>query len=303
MQLTTDTASLHMYEALASEVRLNMIEHLRHRELSVKDLAELLGLSSAITSVHVRKLQNAGLVSCRNVRIQGGTYKYCSLSVHHLQINLSPNSLSSSRKLVEISVPIGQYTDVEAVPTCGLATVEQVIGQYDDPRFFMDPERVHAGILWFAKGYVEYKIPNYLFQNQVLHEMEISMEIGSEAPHVEEQWPSDIRFTMNGTYIGKWTSPGDFGMRRGRLTPEWWAPDVNQYGLLKVLRINGNGTFIDGQRISDLKLHELNWTSDSWTFRLSAEDTGRRRGGLTLFGRGFGNYDQDLLFRVYYDSQ
>jgi predicted transcriptional regulator len=302
MQLSTTPESLLVYEALASEVRLQIIQLLHHEERSIKDLAEALQLSSAITSVHVSKLQKAGLISCRIKRIQGGTYKFCSLSTHHLQINLSP-AAGSSRKLVEISIPVGHYTDIKAVPTCGLATVEKLIGQYDDPRYFMDPERMQAGILWFAQGYVEYKVPNYLFQNQVLNEVEVSMEISSEAPHTSDQWPSDIRFYMNGTYLGKWTSPGDYGDRRGNLTPDWWSPDVNQYGLLKVLRINRNGTFIDGQRISDLKVHDLDWRAGSWTFKLTAEDTGRNRGGLTLFGRGFGNYDQDLLFRVNYDPR
>jgi predicted transcriptional regulator len=302
MQLSTDPESLLVYEALASEVRLKIIELLQHEEMSIKELAEALGLSSAITSVHVTKLQKAGLVSCRNKRIQGGTYKFCSLSTQHLQINLAP-AAAGSRKLVEISIPVGHYTDVQAHPTCGLASVEKLIGQYDDPRFFMDPERVHAGILWFGRGYVEYKVPNYLFLNQKLNEIEVSMELGSEAPNTDVRWPSDIRFFMNGSYLGKWTSPGDFGDRKGRLTPDWWPPDVNQYGMLKVLRINSNGTFVDGQRISELKIDDVDWSSDSWSFRMTAEDTGHSRGGLTLFGRGFGNYDQDLLFRVYYDSK
>lgn len=300
MNLSTDPASLAVYEALASPVRLRMIELLHEGERSIKDLAEALGVSSAITSVHAGKLQKAGLISCRSRRVQGGTYKFCSLAAHHLQINLAPAD-SGSRKLVEIAISVGQYTDVLAAPTCGLASVEQLIGQYDDPRFFLDPKRADAGILWFAKGYVEYKIPNYLFANQKLSEVEISMEIGSEAPHTKEQWPSDIRFEINGTYLGKWTSPGDFGDRRGRLTPDWWPPDVNQYGLLKVLRINANGTFVDGQRISGLTIREVDWSAGFWTFRLSAEDTGRSRGGLTLYGKGFGNYDQDLLFRIYYE--
>lgn len=302
MQLTTDSASLLVLEALASEVRLRIVELLHDEEKSIKELAEALGLSNAIVSVHVSKLQKAGIVSARNKRMQGGTYKFCSLSTHHLQINLSPER-SSSRKLVEISIPIGHYTDIQAEPTCGLASVDHLIGQYDSPRYFMDPERFQAAILWFSIGHVEYKVPNYLYQNQRLVEIEVSMEISSEAPHIQENWPSDIRFYMNGTYVGKWTSPGDFGKRRGRLTPDWWAPDVNQYGLLKVLRINANGTFIDGMRISDLRIHDLDWSADSWSFRMTAEDTGRGRGGLTLFGRGFGNYDQDLLFRVYYDSR
>lgn len=233
-------------------------------------------------------------------RVNGGTYKYCSLSANYLQIKLS-GSRGVARKVVEVSIPVGQYTDIQALPTCGIATTEKLIGYYDDPRYFLDPERVNAGIVWFAKGSIEYKIPNYLFQDQVVQEIEISLEIGSEAPHVNEKWPSDIGFMMNGQDLGKWTSPGDFGLTRGRLNPIWWRSDVNQYGLLKVLRINAGGTFVDGQQISDITLEDVRVEQDQWTFRLTAENSGRRRGGLTIYGRGFGNYEQDIMFRVYYE--
>lgn len=302
MQLSTDDDSLAVYEALASPVRLRIIRLLQQGERSVKEVAGELNLSNPMASIHISKLEKAGIISCRNRRIQGGTYKFCSLSALHMQINLSADE-QDTRKLMEIAVPVGQYTDIEAWPTCGLATIERLIGEYDNPRYFLDPERVQAGILWFAKGHVEYKVPNYLFAHQSLRELEVSMEIGSEAPLAREHWPSDIRFYLNGQYLGKWTSPGDYGDRRGRLTPDWWPPDINQYGLLKRLRINDNGTFMDGQRISDCCISDLDQASGSWTLRLSAENQGRSGGGLTLFGRGFGNYDQDVLFRVYYDQR
>ena len=127
------------------------------------------------------------------------------------------------------------------------------------------------------------------------------MEIGSEAPNINENWPSDIQFTVNDKLLGIWTSPGDFGRMRGRLSPDWWHSDVNQYGLMKVLRINANGTFIDGQQISDVTIKDVQWDSTQWTLRISAEDTTRGRGGLTLFGKGFGNYDQDIVIRSYYE--
>ncbi|WP_238649603.1 ArsR/SmtB family transcription factor [Paenibacillus piscarius] len=300
MYLTTDSESLKVYEALASEVRLRIIDLLSVQEMHIKEIAARLYLSSAIVSSHVAKLQKAGIVSSQMKRIDGGTYKFCSLSANFLQVKLS-GANSIARKVVEVSVPVGHYTDLEASPTCGIATTERMIGYYDDPRYFLDPQRVDAGILWFAKGYAEYKVPNYLFLDQKVQEIEISMEIGSEAPSVNEKWPSDIAFAMNGIPLGKWTSPGDFGVMRGRLTPAWWRPDVNQYGLLKVLRINAGGTYIDGQQISAVTIDEVGWQQDQWSFRFTAEDSTRRRGGLTLFGRGFGNYDQDIVVRVYYE--
>jgi len=158
-----------------------------------------------------------------------------------------------------------------------------------------------AGIIWFAKGYVEYRLPNYLASDQTVQEIEISMEIGSEAPKISEKWPSDIGFTLNGVDLGKWTSPGDFGAMKGRFTPDWWHADVNQYGTLKVLRIRKTGTFMDGQQMSGISLDDVDWRKEQWSFRITAEPAGRRRGGLTVFGRGFGNYDQDLNIRVYYE--
>ncbi|HTG69218.1 MAG TPA: ArsR family transcriptional regulator [Candidatus Udaeobacter sp.] len=300
MYLTTDAESLRVYEALASEVRLQIIDLLYTKEMHIKELASTLYLSSAIVSTHVNKLQKAGLVSYKMKRINGGTYKYCSLAAEFLQIKLS-RTAAEARKFVEVSVPVGHYTDFEAAPTCGIATTEKMIGHYDNPTYFLDPERVHAGILWFARGFVEYKIPNYLFKDQTVQEIEISLEIGSEAPHIDENWPSDIEFTLNDRLLGVWTSPGDFGRMRGRLSPDWWHSDVNQYGLLKVLRINENGTFIDGQQISGITIKDVPWDSKQWTFRISAEDIARGRGGLTLYGKGFGNYDQDIVIRSYYE--
>ncbi|OBZ16529.1 transcriptional regulator [Bacillus sp. FJAT-26390] len=300
MYLTTDMESLRVYEALASEVRLQIIDLLYTKEMHIKELASVLYLSSAIVSTHVSKLQKAGLVSYRMRRVNGGTYKYCSLCTEYLQIRLSKKE-PEARKFAEVSVPVGHYTNIEASPTCGIATTEKMIGHYDNPTYFLDPERVHAGILWFARGFVEYKIPNFLFKDQTVREIEISMEIGSEAPHTNENWPSDIRFTINDQLLGVWTSPGDFGSMRGRLSPAWWHTDVNQYGLMKVIRINEQGTFIDGLQISSVKITDVPWDSNQWTFRISAEDVSRGRGGLTLYGKGFGNYDQDIVIRSYYE--
>ncbi|WP_339199788.1 ArsR family transcriptional regulator [Paenibacillus sp. FSL P4-0176] len=302
MMLGTDAASLLIYEALASEARLNIVRLLlQNREMHINALAQELFLSKAIVSTHVSKLQKAGIVGSRMKRENGGTYKYCFIVREFMTINLSPEPVDAPYH--EISIPVGQYTDYEAWPTCGIATTTQMIGQYDTPACFMDPDRVNAGILWLARGFLEYKIPNYLNTEQHLQEIEISLELSSEAPQVNENWPSDIRFSLNGHHLGTWTSPGDFGDRKGKHTPLWWKLDVNQYGVLKVLRINAEGTFMDSQRISDVRIHDLKLDSSTyWTFGLRPEEGVPGRGGLTLFGKGFGNYDQDILIRYYYEA-
>jgi predicted transcriptional regulator len=298
IRASTDQRWLPLYEALASEVRLRLLDILADGPLNVKDLAGQLQLSSAILSMHVRKLEQAGLIRTEMRRVNGGTHKLCRLAENEVSIRL-PQEGGRERQYHEQTIPVGHYTSFEVQPTCGLATREKVIGQFDDPRYFLEPERVSAGILWFGQGYVEYKTPNYLLPGQTPTELEISVEIASEAPGINDTWPSDIRFYVNDVRLGEWTSPGDYGGEtRGRYTPAWW--NVNQYGLWKVIRVGEQGTYIDGQCISDTTIQDLKLEKHFWTLRFAVESDARHVGGLTLFGAGFGNYNQDIRFRVYY---
>ncbi|HZG56201.1 ArsR/SmtB family transcription factor [Paenibacillus sp.] len=299
IKATVDSQWLPLYEALASEVRLNMIRMLAEGPMNNKDIAERLGLSGAIVSMHVRKLQEAGLVSSEMVRKDGGTHKMNALAAAGVEVAF-PQPRQAPRPFHEVAVPVGHYIDHEVYPTCGLATASRIIGQFDDPRYFHDPERVQAGILWFGRGFVEYRLPNYLLASQQLEEIEISLELGSEAPGVAREWPSDITFALNGTELGAWTSPGDSGEGRGALTPSWWSERVNQYGFLKVVHIREDGTYLDGQRLSGVGLGDLAVHRNYWTLRLEVKADAAHVGGLTLYGAGFGNYDQDIVFRTYY---
>ena len=97
------------------------------------------------------KLQKAkGLVSYRMKRVNGRDLQVSVRCLRNSSNRIIP-LFYTERKFVEVSVPVGHYTDFEAFPTCGIATTQKMIGHYDNPTYFLDPERVHAGILWFAK--------------------------------------------------------------------------------------------------------------------------------------------------------
>ncbi|WP_019535876.1 ArsR/SmtB family transcription factor [Paenibacillus ginsengihumi] len=304
MKIDISQHSLPVFEALASNVRIEMIRLLSQKPMNVKELADALNLSSAIMTMHVKKLERAGIIKTSKQPGKGGAKKVCTLAADGIEITFPSKLEPFSRHFHLTEVSVGHYTDFEAVPTCGLATTVKVIGIFDEPRAFLEPERVNAKILWFGRGFVEYKLPNYLMKNEEPVELEISMEISSEAPFANEYWPSDITFFLNGIRLGTWTSPGDFGGKnRGRYTPDWWWGEINQYGLLKVLKINEEGTFIDGTRISDVKLSDLQITQKQWTFRIAVLEESENVGGLTLFGSGFGNYNQDIVFKLYYEKR
>ncbi|WP_413373029.1 ArsR/SmtB family transcription factor [Paenibacillus taichungensis] len=286
-----------LYEALASEVRWRIMDLIADSEMNVKDIAAALELSPSIVTMHIRKLEQAGLIDSRRIRLNGGTHKLCSLKQNNIEIELP--SASWTARIREQTISVGHYTAFEVHPTCGLGTHEKEIGVWDDPRYFLDPERVHAAILWFGRGYVEYKTPNYLLPDETANAIEISVEVASEAPGLRDHWPSDIRFTFNGISLGTWTSPADFGRAaRGKYTPTWWHRNVNQYGLLKTIRVDDSGTYMDGERMSNVTIEDIKLEEPFWTLRFTVDEEGAHVGGLTLYGSGFGNHDQDIVIRV-----
>ncbi len=299
MNIDTNRQWLPVYEALASSVRLRIIDLLALKPMNIKDLASDLDLSSAIITMHVKKLEKAELIRCERVSTGAAMQKLCFLAIDKIEIDF-PTQHTATPKLHEFEVPIGHYTDFKVKPTCGLATVEHTIGHFDDPRYFLDPERIKAEIIWFSQGYLEYKVPNYLTHDQTPVELEIWMELSSEAPGINANWPSDITFYLNNVRLGLWTSPGDFGGRHGTYTPKWWSLSVNQYGLNKSIKINDYGTFIDGIKVSEVRLCDLDIRRRFWTFRIAVLEDSEHVGGLTLFGKGFGNYQEDIQFKLFY---
>ncbi|MCE5197761.1 MAG: ArsR family transcriptional regulator [Armatimonadota bacterium] len=300
MREQSDDRSLALFAALACDTRLKIIRLLGERPMNVGKLAAALGISAAAVTTHIHKLEAVGVVGSIALPGKHGSQKVCSLLIEELSIPLKPTS--SRPQCYTVEMPVGHYVNWDIQPTCGLAGLNGFIGQMDDPRFFADPSRMDAGMLWLGSGFVEYRFPNYLLPSQRPVAIEFAAELSSEAPGINNDWPSDIYFWVNGVMVGMWTSPGDFGGRRGAYTPEWIIEWVNQYGLLKVLRVDEHGTTIDGIPISTVTLADLDLGSRAdITLRLESPQNSTHAGGLTIFGRGFGNYGRDPEMRLLYE--
>ncbi len=297
IHITDLKKGLPYFKALSSEVRIEILELLtRHAQLNMQDIANELGLSSGTITMHIKKLVDCGIIEVSSIPGKQGIQKLCYLPKDKLIIDIGAEVAQNS---YESEISIGHYSAFKAAPTCGLATKDKIIGEVDDARYFADPERINSQIIWFTQGFLEYHLPNYLKADEYFEEIQITMELSSEAPGVCNNWPSNIYFSLNGSELGYWISPGDFGAQKGILTPNWWFPNWNQHGLLKLLTINDFGTFVDGLKISDTSLKDLalNYKSDL-LFKVAVPDDSI--GGLTIFGKDFGNYSQGIHVRVIY---
>ena len=282
MQLDISEASLATFEALASDVRLKIIQILSLKKMNIKELATELNLSSAIISKHIKKLEEAELIKTERIPGVSGLQKVSILKVDQINV-VFPTKIYPSFEVYESSIPIGHYTDYQIQPTCGLADDTDFIGQVDEPRFFMDSRRMNANILWFTSGYVEYKTPNLL---------------PSYCGWGLAALP--LRPNLNDIKLGIWSSPGDFADTRGKLNPDYWPDNLNQYGLLKTIRITKHGTYIDGDLLSDITVDDIHQGLEVWNLKFEVNQDAENVGGLTLFGKNFGNHEQDIVVKTYY---
>jgi predicted transcriptional regulator len=287
--------------ALASENRLAILELLSDKILNVQQIADELNVAQPTITSHIQQLEEAGLIMTNFGPGQRGTQKACSSLYDEITIVLTPEQNELDAPVFELSMPLGAYTDHQVSPTCGLAHAGSIIGLLDDPDTFHYPERMKAQILWFAQGQIEYAFPVSLLPKTVVTRLDLSAEMCSEVAGWDNHWASDITMWIGGVEIGTWTSPGDFGDERGRLNPPWWQDRYSQFGLLKNWTVDRRGSYIDGVKISSVTIDQLNLEQGPIRVRLGNKPDARHRGGLTLFGEGFGNYQQDIVLRLSYD--
>lgn len=305
MQVTASASvevTVARLKALASVPRWRILQLLAEGQHTINEVAEALNVPSSTAAAHVKILEDAGLIHTELEAASHGLQKVCTRTYDNVIVEL-PTHVTTPTTVVEVPMPIGAYTHAEIQPTCGLASASRLIGYLDDPLSYYEPEHIRAGLLWFRSGFLEYIFPNRLPAGATPVSIQISMEICSEAPLHNTQWPSDITLWINDYELGTWTCPSDFGDQRGTLTPSWWDDRDSQYGLLKRWLVTHEGAFIDGRPLTRLRVDDLGLTDQRLIrVRLGIKPDALHVGGLNLFGHEFGNYPQDLLLRLEYET-
>lgn len=287
-------------KAISSPVRLEIIKLLYQDNYSISQIAEALELPQSSTAFHLKLLEAADLIRMEEQPGSHGTMKVCSRKQDYANLCFLPRS-SQINQVVSIEMPVGSFVDCSIFPTCGLYTPSGVVGMEDKEYSFYLPERMNAGLLWTSKGYVQYKFPNQLPAGRLPVCLSFAMEICSEAPGYAEDWKSDITLWVNGIECATWRCPGDFGSRRGRLTPPLWPNGSTQYGIWVKWEIRGDGTYINGEQASKVRLSDISIPEKPFVaMTIGNKKNARYEGGFNLFGKTFGDYPRDILMEIEY---
>lgn len=287
--------------AMASKVRREILRLVNRNSYSLTEIARTLNIPTSTAAFHVNNLLAADLVRVQSQSALHGSSKIISRRLDEINISYISDYDANQTMSSVLDIPIGSFTDCQVIPSCGIATENNILEVEDQPGVFFSPLRMGAQVIWISGGYLEYKIPNYLLKNKEPVGVSISLELCSEAPNYRNDWESDITFWINGKELCTWTSPGDFGGHRGLLNPEWWPEMSTQYGLLKTIRVTERGTYLDENKESEDGLERLHIDQgDYFTLRIGIKPDAQNIGGINLFGSKFGNYQQNILVKLSY---
>lgn len=293
---------LKIGKALSIPARLEILDILKNTPRSLQEISSLLDIPLSSVALHIKVLEEAGLIITEAQSGTRGSMRVCLCCFSSILLTQFNADVDSFNKTVSMEMPIGNYFDCEIHPTCGIANEKGAIGAYDSVNTFYSPLRTQAQLIWFTKGYLEYRFPNILNSLLEVDEISFSMELCSEAAGFLENWPSDITIYINDIEVATYLSPGDFGARRGKLTPEIWANGSTQYGLLKTFSVKKDGGYIDGFRqnpyisIRDLKLSDHQHIS----LKIAVKEDTSHVGGVNIFGPKFGDYPQGIIMNITY---
>jgi predicted transcriptional regulator len=299
IRIETIDDGIPLFKALSSEIRVKIISLLtKHRELNMNELSEKLGIPGSTLTVQIKLLEECGILDVRGVDGSRGMQKLCSLKESRLLIEMFESP--ARHKRLHCEIPVGAYSEFTVIPPCGLALSSALIGTEDNPLYFDAPERTGAGLVWFSAGFIEYPIPNYLPDEGRLLELQISLEITSHLPRaVIRDKSRGLLFSINQIAVGSWIVPLNEDNYHSLYSPAWWDAPRIRSGKIKLLTINREGTFIDGNNwVSNVTIGQLDIRPGK-RLRLRISSQGS---GVTLFGHGFGNYNQDISVTSIYET-
>ena len=203
-------------KALSSPLRVRMLILLSSRSMNVNEIADALDMPVSTAALNVRQLEEAGLIYAEIQPGIRGAMKLCSRRIDSVSMRLVPE-LQDGVSALTLSLPIGSYSSAQAIrPECGIVSEHAWIGESNTPRTFYHPDRFNEQMLWFESGQLEYRFSLGEIAPSQLESLEFTMEVSSNAPMYRDDFKSDIFVSVKWHELGVWTSPGDYGGRRGR---------------------------------------------------------------------------------------
>lgn len=286
--------------ALAVRERVMILKNLLHSSKSLSSIAQELNIPVSSVSRHIDVLAEAGLIYLTYQPGLKGHIKFVSQAIVGFSVSLEPMHAAAKEEEYTVEMPLGMFTSCDIKAPCGMVGKECELESFDDPRVFFSPARAAAECIWFDSGFISYQFPAQPLAHHRCSEISFTFEICSETIYFNNNWPSDITVRVNDVELLTFTSPGDFGGRRGKYTPAYWPVTSTQFGLLKKIAVNEDGVFMDNVLVTNkIRFPDLGlYGRSAVKFEIGIKENAEHKGGLNLFGKDFGDFPQAIVMSV-----
>ena len=276
--------------ALSSPVRIDILKAInRDKPIKLYELSKLCHVSISSIQFHVKILCAAKLARIESVKKNKKEIQYVRSYLRNVNIDFTEDSIPSDHKIGTIYVPIGIYRNIEGYERGAILLPDAT------PSELFSVDSYKAILIWIDKGTIEYRLNTGAFTENDVEAMEIAFEYCSEAPGYNENWPSNITYWINDIELHTYTVKGDYGGRKGRHTPIEWPITRTQFGEWNILRVDREGTYFNGTKVSNIKLDELGiFSGDSFLLKIGNKPDAKNKGGISIMGKGFGDYNSDI---------
>ena len=286
--------------ALGSPIRLKIIKQLTEKPMTLLEVARLNSITNSTALFHLTCLIDGGIVENRYLPGVKGKAQIFFVNFNRISFTRG-DTIKETTKIFQQETAVGDYIDIDC-DFFGIANTEKIIMLHREESF--SSARKTAELLWVQSiGAVYYPFENYFAKNGTVEELSFSLELCSETSFYRNDWKSDVTFSINGIDVCTYTSPGDFGGVRGKLNPSWWTNENTQFGNLLDISVRSGGTFMSNEKCSDIGLKDLNLSDgNKIIFGIKIKPTAKYIGGFNIFGKKFGNYEQDIKMSAKYKT-
>lgn len=303
LTLDNDDRLEQLGNSLSSPMRRKILRLIVEKSYSLLELARELNIPMSTAAFHVKILREADLIKAIPNPSKRGNEKNISFECESVAIYFALGT-NIDRYTNHIRIPLGSFTNFDIKPPCVICTNEGVIQPFDNVSVFSHPNRIKAQLISFYKGFIVYPIPLDVKEAPYMDSITITMELCSECPNYNNTWRSNITFCLDDIELATYLSLGDYGDRRGIYTPEYWPNNSTQYGLLVTLKVDKEGTYLNGELVSKVTLEDLKLSGKFLlNLKIGVKENAKYVGGINIFGRKFGDFPQDINVFIAYERK
>lgn len=297
--------TLKVLKALSNEARLRIISLLHDRAMNVSEIARELDISQPTITTYVNQLEEAGLILTRIQKNANGYGKLCFLIHESLTFTFNPGMAKRAESAIVLDMPVGHYAGIEIAGPSLLTSQTRVLASWQDTSRFFHPDRMDADLLFVRDGMVQYLFPYNVPEDRQITRLELSVEASTELARPPLQ--AEFQLTINGHAFEPCTLSEPRADSTTRHMPGWYPQELPTAGQLLTWAVDHHGAYYNGRPAGEFTLKELG-IKGSQPIQvilrvLACSAKGQPRGGLVLYGRNFGRFDQDLRFKIVHDGQ